>query len=182
MLSLTGFFIFLIGCFVAIARNFFDLGLGDTKGVIEETGCLTAGLLVMSAANVVSGFYLACVATSFAAAFNAYVFYDRHYYPSSGLLKSHEMKYILSADKEFQIGERIKHVEVTEEKGICEISDFTEIESDPEEKSYFGCPPNADDYGVFETFGIGRWRYRTENWLRERSLLYSLFTELRERT
>lgn len=181
MLSLFGFFIFLIGCGVAVARNFFDLGLGETKGIIEETGCLIAGLLVISAANFLSGLFLASAATTFAAAFNGYVFYDQHYWPSSGLLKSYEMKYILAKDKEFQVGERIKHIEVSEEKGICEISDFKGIESDPEEKTYSGISPNADDYGIFETFGIGRWRYRSENWLRERSFLYSLFIKLRER-
>jgi hypothetical protein len=180
MLSLIGFFIFLIGCGVAVARNFFDLGLGETKGIIEETGCLIAGLLVISAANVLSGSFLAFAATTFAASFNGYVFYSNHYWPSSGLLKSYEMKYILAKDKEFQVGER--HIEVSEEKGICEISDFNGIESDPEEKTYSGISPNADDYGIFNEFGIGRWRYRSENWLPERSFLYSLFIKLRERT
>lgn len=181
MLSLIGFFIFLIGCAVAVARNFFDLGLRETKGIIEETGCLIAGLLVISAANVLSGSFLASAATLFAASFNGYVFYDKHYWPSSGLLKSYEMKYILAKDKEFQIGEKIKHIEVSEEKGVCEISDFSGTESDPEEKTYSGIPPNADGYGVFEAFGIGRWRYRSKNWLRERSFLYILFIKLRER-
>ncbi len=182
MLSLFGFFVFLVGCAVAIARNFFDLGLEETKGVIEETGCLTIGLLMISAANAFSGLYLASSATTLTAAFNGYVFYDKHYWPSSGLLKNHEMKYILSAGKEFHIGEKIKHIEVSEEKRVCEISDFNGIASDPEEKNYSGIPPNADGYGIFETFGIGRWKYRSENWFRERSFLYSLFIKLRERT
>lgn len=181
MISLFGFFIFLIGCAVAIARNFFDFGLGRIKGAIEETGCLIAGLLVISAANVLSGSFLAFAATLFAAAFNGYVFYSNHYWPSSGLLKSYEMKYILAKDKEFQVGERIRHIEVVQERGICEISDFNGIGSEPEEKTYSGIPPNADDYGIFETFGIGRWRYRSKNWLRKRSFLYSLFIKLRER-
>lgn len=176
-----GFFIFVVGCVVAIARNFLDLGLGETKGVIEETGCLTIGLLMISAANAFSGLYLVSSATTFAAAFNGYVFYDKHYWPSSGLLKNHELKYILSAGKEFHIGGKIKHVEVTREKGVYEISDYTEIGSDPEEKTYLGIPPNADSYGIFEMFGIGRWKYRSENWLRERSFLYNFFIKLRER-
>lgn len=176
MISLAGFFIFLIGFIIAILRNFFDIGLEETKGVAEETGCLTIGLLMISAINVLSGFYLSSAATTFAAGFNAYVFYDQHYWPKSGVLKQHEMEYILSKEEDFWVGEIPNRIEVTEDKGVCKIRD-----SRGEEKSYLISPPNADAHDIFKEFGVGRWKYRSENWLRHRSFLYSLFIKLRER-
>lgn len=183
MMLLFGSCSFLIGCLIAIARNFFHLGLDESKGMIEESGFLIVGLLTIPIPGLMLGHYMAAVGCFLTAVLNCLVFYDMQYWPSSGVLKKHEIDHILSRQKDFEIGEdSLEHYEVKEEQGVCKIYDHGVELSTQEGAEFAITPPNADDYGLFEQFRIGRWKYRSENWLRHRSLLYDLYRSFMERT
>lgn len=180
-LSVTaiGFLIFSVGSAMATARTFTSF-LDQERALLDQVGFMSTGLFLMALSNAIGqAHYLVAALCVSAAAFNAYTCYVTEYHPTSGVLKSHEIKHIVSKDTTFEISNFPRRIEAEESNGVFTIYDHGSAAE--EETAYVCHSPNADKHGIFNASGVGRWQYRSKNWLRYRSFIYSFFIKLRER-